>query len=64
MATRCPEYGLRQLKRGFESLAPDDQELLREWFAVPVGSSSAEVCRKLLERAPVLVLDGIVRAGR
>jgi hypothetical protein len=62
VAARCPKYHLRQLKRGFESLAPDDQELLREWFALPARASSADVCRKLLERAPVLVLDGILRA--
>jgi hypothetical protein len=63
VSRRRSEYGLDQLKRGFERLAPDDQELLREWFAVPAGSSLSEVCRKLLERAPVLVLDGIIRAG-
>ena len=63
MARRCAEYDLVQLKRGFERLAPDDQELLREWFALPAGSTSSEVCRRLLERAPVLVIDGIVKAG-
>ena len=56
------EREVRELVRGFTQLRPEDEALLRKWFA-PNASTVEEVCRIMAISGPEIIRRAIRECG-